>query len=706
MRTRACSTLVLALLLCASCGRGRDQLLADLQSPRPETRAQAVKELAKQGRAEDLALFTQAAKDLTPVVRSEAAVALGSSQDPRVVDLLGELLEDPDEEVQSRAAMSLSEVKGDKAKAYLTLQYARRGPRTRQAIVQALRAASVPNPMTTAVAAESHAIWDRNLLTLNEGSLAERVGAAEELGKSGKPEAVDRLLTLVRDPQVVLAAAAVRGLGEADDARAVGQIAVLLDESFPELRTAASAALLKLQDPVVVQKLAAVALERSSASAGALAAIAGLPRSPESDAALCRIALDGAPTDALDAGRAMRARGGCPIEPVVERLGKPATQESALRTLAGLGPTAAAALPRVLPLISQTDTDLRVRAIEAAAALGDAAAAGPVLLKAYAEEVAAVQPLQADWVSSPLPLRYGAGFDPAAPAPSAHPEDSHSAKQAALFDRLKTLNAARARARGQAPASEPLPPTELVDDVPESKLRVLSALLRSLGALRVDGALAALKPHAQDPSPALRTAALVGLARLGGEGTGIAAKALLEPDREVQKELALALSEQGEAGRKALVSALPQLGPEKVIVLEALYRTSVPADAAPALAEVVKAGGTEAGIAALLLGRLKARDAVPTLVAALADPTAAARRELLTALGEIGERSAAEAVARDLYSDTPDVRAAAAGALTTLGSGAQVEALDALKSDYYREVRLAAERALARINSGAAEATR
>src|SRR5690242_4721642 len=126
MRTRACSTLVLALLLCASCGRGRDQLLADLQSPRPETRAQAVKELAKQGRAEDLALFTQAAKDLTPVVRSEAAVALGSSQDPRVVDLLGELLEDPDEEVQSRAAMSLSEVKGDKAKAYLTLQYARR----------------------------------------------------------------------------------------------------------------------------------------------------------------------------------------------------------------------------------------------------------------------------------------------------------------------------------------------------------------------------------------------------------------------------------------------------------------------------------------------------------------------------------------------------------------------------------------------------
>ena len=67
------------------------------------------------------------------------------------------------------------------------------------------------------VAAESKAIWDRNLLALNEGTLPERVGAAEELGKSGRPEAVKRLLPLVRDSQVVMAAAAVRGLGDAGD---------------------------------------------------------------------------------------------------------------------------------------------------------------------------------------------------------------------------------------------------------------------------------------------------------------------------------------------------------------------------------------------------------------------------------------------------------------------------------------------------------
>ncbi len=701
MQTRVRCSLVLTLLVAVSCGRGRDQLLADLQSPRPETRALAVKKLADHGRSEDLPLFTQAAKDLNAMVRAEATVALGKSQDPRVVDLLGELLEDPDESVQSRAAMALSEVKGDKAKAYLTLQYARRSRRTREAIVQALKAADVPGAMASVVAAESRSLWERNLLALSEGSLAERVGAAEELGKSGRPEAVDRLVSLLRDPQVILAAAAVRGLGEAQDARAVGHIAVLLDESFPELRSAASAALVKLKDPVVVQRLHAVVRERSSASAGAVDAIAGLPRTPEADAALCAITLEGAEAEALVAGKAMRQRGGCPLEPILERLGKPALVDGALQALTGLGPTAAAALPRVLPLLAAPGTALRLRALDAVTAMGNATAAGPHVLKAYAEERDAVQPLQADWVSARLPLRYGQGFDPATPSASADPGDPQSAKQAALFDRLKTLNAERARARGKVPTTEPRPPAELVDDVAPAKLRLLAALLRAMGTLRVEGALKLLTPHAEDSSHTLRTAALVGLARLGGEGTRLAAQAMLEPDREVQKELALALAEQGKEGQEALVGLLPRLGADQGLALEALYRTEVPATAAPALLEIVKAGGAESGVAALLLGRLKSAEAVAGLVAALEDPTAAARKELLVALGQLGDRSAAEVVARDLYSDTPDVRAAAATALASIGSGAQVEALDALKSDYYRQVRLAAEQALSRISAGA-----
>ena len=76
--------------------------------------------------------------------------------------------------------------------------------------IESLTGSDLSNPTDLAevVAAESKAIWERNLLTLSEGSLPERVGAAEELGRSGRPEAFNRLLPLVRDSQVVLAAAA------------------------------------------------------------------------------------------------------------------------------------------------------------------------------------------------------------------------------------------------------------------------------------------------------------------------------------------------------------------------------------------------------------------------------------------------------------------------------------------------------------------
>ncbi len=197
-----------------------------------------------------------------------------------MVDLLGELLEDPDETVQGNAAMALAHFKSDKSKAYLTSQYGRRGPSTRAAIVQALNAANVPGAMAGAVAAEGNAIWERNLRALNDGTLPERVGAAEELGKSGKPNAVNLLLPMVKDSQVILAAAAVRGLGYAGDRRAVGPIAELLTENFPELRESATQALLRLNDPSALPQLKSVAVEKSSASSLATAAVIALPRAP------------------------------------------------------------------------------------------------------------------------------------------------------------------------------------------------------------------------------------------------------------------------------------------------------------------------------------------------------------------------------------------------------------------------------------------
>ncbi|WP_043711323.1 HEAT repeat domain-containing protein [Corallococcus macrosporus] len=691
MRTGA-RPLILALALLLGCNGSRDQLLADLQSPRPEVRALAVKKLAGQGNPDDLVLFTRAAKDFAAIVRAEAAVALGESQDARVVDLLGELLEDADEEVQGRAAMALSKVNNEKAKAYLTLQYGRRGRATRRIIVQALKNANVPGAMAEVVAAEARSQWDRNQLALTEGALPERVGAAEELGKSGRPDAVNRLLPMVRDSQVILAAAAVRGLGDAGDKRAVGPIALLLEENFPELRESAIHALMKLQDPVATQRLQLVAVEKSAVSPLATDAIVSFPRTPQTDAALCAIVLEGAPAEALVVGRAMRARGGCPVDPIGERLARPATAVGGLQAITGLGPTALPLLGKVVPWLSHPDASMRLLAVEAVAELGDASVV-PAVQKLYEQESKGLEALRADWVTQALPEKFGLGFDPSTMPPTQTMpgmNDDRPSRHADLLGRVKELNAARVRESGRDVVRHRVP-TELYDDVAAERLVPLATLLRALGTLKAPGALELLTGYTQDSSSALRVAALVGLARLGPEGVAVAKAGLIDPDRDLQKALAQALADAGEAGQAALIELLPKMGSEKLLALDALTRGSgVPASASAPLQAVVREGGPEAALAAALLGRLQAKDAVPTLVKALDEPNSVARRDVLLALGSIGDAQAAEAVAKDLFHDMPEIRAAAASSLRKLGGAAHADPLEALKGDYFRTVREAA----------------
>ena len=693
-----------ALVLLAACNSSRDKLLADLQSPRPEQRALAVKKLSEGGRPDDLVLFTRAAKDVSALVRGEAATALGLSQDPRVVDLLGVLLEDPDKDVQAAAAMALARIKNDKAKAYLTVQYGRRGRSTRRAIVQALKAANVPGAMAQVVAAEAKALGDRDLRALTQGALPERVAAAEEMGKSGRAEAINRLLPLLKDSQVILAAAAVRGLGYAGDRRAVGPITLLLSENFPELRDSACDALMRLQDAGPLPVLKEVALEKSATSPMALAAVSALPRTAETDQALCELALGADPSEALAAGYEMRKRGGCPEGPILERLARrdAAQLHSAVQGVAGLGPTARFALPRLLPLLGAQDTQLRVRALEAVIALGDPSAA-PQVVKLYEQELKTSQALRADWVSVELPRQFEPGFEPSAgrKQPSGAPDAAAQANEHdELFNRLQELNEARAKTAGRT-LLQARPPAELVDDMTDEQLLPLATAIRALGVLNVQGAFETLKGHVDDGSPRIRTAAYVGLSHLGPAGIAAARAGLLEVDRYVQGAVAQALAQQGAPGQAVILEILPRLSSGRMALLDALERAGAEPAAIPVLIALVKKGGPEVGMAARLLGSLKARQAVEALLQYLDDPTAVARRDVLLALGKIGDSRAAEVVARDLHHDSPDVRSAAAEALATIGGAAQLEALDALKGDYYRHVRESAEAALARIGAPA-----
>ncbi|MDP1828737.1 MAG: HEAT repeat domain-containing protein [Archangium sp.] len=685
MSRRALSAL--AAVIVVGCSGGRDKTLADLQSARPEVRALAVKRLAEKFESEDVSLFSQAARDPVSIVRAEAMTALGKTQDPRVVDLLGEALADPDEQVQQAAAAALASFKTDKARSYLTLQYSRRGRTTRMAIVQALKGTNIPGAMASVVVAEAKAIWDRNMKVLNDGSLPERIGAAEELGRSGRPEAVNRLVPLLKDKHVGLAAAAARGLGIARDPRAAPAVTALLDENYPELREAACEALGRMGEPSALPKLLAVAQEKSPTSAFATRAILALPRSPEVDKALCALVISANDAEVLSAGRELRKRGGCPVEPILELLKNASTAKAGLLAIVALAPPGEL-VAKVAALATSSDDDTRRLAIEALAELGDPAGAA-VVQKAWDAELKALEPRRVDWIPAELPTTWAPHFDP---SKEASPDDPYAVVRARtneLFGRVQALDAQRAKEAGKT-LLEAKPPREVLDDAAEEEVRVLATILRALGKLKVEGARVHAQAFTRETSPSLRGAAFGALAFLGDD----ARAGLFDTERSVQGTTAQALAESGPKGQLVVLQAISELVGDRTRLIDPLRGLVLPAEAAPKLEQLAKEGGSEAGAAALLLGEMGAKSSVPVLIALLDDQEAVARRDVLHALGRLGDARAADAIARDLYSDSAEVRSAAARALAQLKAPSQVEAIDALKGDYDLQVRNSATAAL------------
>ena len=685
MSRRALCALV--AVLAVGCSGGRDKTLADLQSARPEVRALAVKKLAERFESDDVSLFSQAARDPVSIVRAEAMTALGKTQDPRVVDLLGEALADSDEQVQQAAAAALASFKTDKARSYLTLQYSRRGRTTRMAIVQALKGTNIPGAMASVVVAEAKAIWDRNMKVLNDGALPERIGAAEELGRSGRPEAVNRLVPLLKDKHVSLAAAAARGLGLARDPRAAPAVTALLDENFPELREAACEALGRLGEVSALPKLLAVAQEKSPTSAFATRAILSLPRSAEVDKALCSLVVSANDAEVVSAGRELRRRGGCPVEPILELLKSASTTNAALLALVALAPKGEV-VAKVGPLTASSDEETRRLAVEALAEIGDPAGAAFVQ-KAWDAELKALEPRRLDWISGELPATYAPGFDPSKEPSPNDPYAVVRARTSELFGRVQALDAQRAREVGKT-LLEPRAPREILDDAAEEEVRVLAAILRALGKLKLESGRTQGQAFTRETSPSLRGAAFSALAFLGED----ARPGLFDAERSVQGTTAQALAESGPKGQLVVLKAISELAGDRTRLIDPLRGLILPPEAAPKLEQLAREGGAEAGAAAVMLGEMGAKTAVPVLIALLDDQESVARRDVLHALGRLGDSRAAEAIARDLYSDSAEVRSAAARALAQLKVPTQLEAIDALKGDYDLQVRNAATAAL------------
>jgi cellulose synthase operon protein C len=696
-RTFLAAGIAVGLAFNIGCDREREEVLKNLNSPHPEVRAQAVSRLAGMTREEDLPLFIKRATDPAPLVRKAAAEALGQQTDLRAIDLLGDLLADGDEDVQSAAAASLARFKSDKAHAHLLSAYARRGPETRAAIARALGAKGTAD----AIRHEADHLWEVNLKVLEQGSPPERVGAAEELGRSGRPEAVDKLMPILSSDLVLLAAAAARGLGYAGDRRATLPIMDLLKESHSMLREAAAEALGALGDPQATAALAKAALDAGPSAGAAVDALGRMPvNSVEVKNALCEVASHSGSTEtAAQAARLAKARGGCSTEGILTRLAQGgADSRASLAALGGLGPGAAGA-DRVIALLDSSDNATRIAAARALGEL-EVEKARPALAKVIRTEGERIGNARAKWIKDPLPATFAPGFEK--PEPGSHASNGKDGKTLQdLMEMVKKNDEARAVKMGVT-LHDPSdgPPTELIDDLAPDDTDLLAAALTAYARVKAPEAAGVLAAYVTDPDIDVRTAALTGLALTGTpEAVITASKGLDDPNPDVVDAVAGALGKAGEPGVKALIEGLSRRRSGRAAMARALGQAHA-SPAAKALTTLLPAGGAEAIEAAVALGVLADRSTAPALVNHLRDPRAVGRQEAIEALGAIGDPATAETILTELFHDRPEIRGAAARALGRLEARSDLPYIESVRQDYYAEVRRGADWAVEHLSGG------
>lgn len=685
-----------AAALLAACSMGPSR--RDLESPVPERRAAAVAALAAARDEGDLAALLVAARDPSPLVRKASAGAFTALGGPRAVDALGGLLRDPDPEVAVAAARGLgamphasaptdarqADALQKRARQHLIDAYGQAGPQGRAEIAAALQA--IGTSLREAVETEARQLWDRNLRALAAGTLAERCGAAEELGRSGRAEAVRRLAPLAtpdgREPP--LAAAAARGLGGTGDRSARETLEDLLEGPIG-LAEAAAEALGTLGDAGAAEALAkAGATGSARLSAAVVDALALLPPASEVGVALCEIAVRSLdPAVASRAARQARLReADCPERPLTARIARRGSDAvAALAALSNLGlggARLAQPADRTQALFhGAADSSLRAAAARTLGEIGWNAA-GPALLKRGQLLQQRLADARQKWVRGPLPGAFASGFEKGRP----------------------TLEAVLAREGHGAgpPATDGLPP-EWIEDVDPGDVQELAAIAFALARLRTEGGAPLLASLLSDPDDQVRSAAVEAAGLIGGEGAPESvARALRDPSPAVRLAAAAVIPRFGAAAVPSLAGALQVAdvadGPWRSALSRALGDTGSAEAVAPLAALLA---GPQAPPAAAALGRLASRDGARPLVEFLERPGALGRVEAIEALGQIGTAEGGAVLVGELTSDRPEVRTAAARALGRLRYEAASGRLEALRSDYFGEVRRASIEALARL---------
>jgi HEAT repeat protein len=680
--TRAAPAVALALWAlagAAACGGGLD-------SPSPERRATAVRALGEEPGDRPAPALLVAQRDPSPLVRRAAAEAIARRRGAQAAPALGAMLADPDPLVAQAAAEGLARLgELDAARGALVEGYARASPEGRVAIAAALSALGIS--LRDAVEAEARWLWGRNVAALERGSVEARAGAAEELGASGRAEAVARLRELTAKtaeaPRVI--AAALRGLGETGDPGVRPVLEAALGSQDPTLAAAAAAALGRLGDPAATPPLARLA----AAGGGplnriALEALEALPTAPEVSQALCGVALR-QPVAAI-AGRAARGawtrNADCPASALAGRAAR--GDGPALAAFIELHPEPAVLAPVAARLTAaigdpRAASELRRRAAFALGQLGWDGAAGAIEARARA--------LQGNLAGARRRWIPGCFAPPAPPLPADPVE-----RLARLEGRGTELPVRRDGANCDSP--------EWIDASSAADREELGALLAALGRIRGSAAAALLVGSVADPAAPVRAGAVEGLGFIGGDGpAGELVAALADPDARVRDAALAVLPRYGPQALPALARAVEGVADERSAqaLARALGQTGAPEAVAP-LAALLRGPG--AGTAAFALATIGVAGGAEPLLEHLARKDAPGRVETLDALAQLASRSSGPALEAELLSERPEVRAAAVRAIGRLRYEPASRRLEALRVDYDGRVRRAAIEALAKLPSG------
>ena len=590
--------------------------------------------------ASQLAALLVALQDPHPRVRVAAASALGARGGPRSLEALSGMLADPDPEVVSAAATALASLRPDgtspdarvaaevneRAGRALAQAYGRSDSRTRLAIASALHVLGAS--LREAVEAEARQLWEQNARELRGGSATARAGAAEELGRSGRADAVRILVGLLEDGTAdhQLAAAAARGLGCSGDRSAVESLELALSDRPASVSEAAAWALGRIGDPQAAGSLADLGSRAPSRLAAvAVAALDAFPPAPAVGVSLCEVALRALdPSVAGAAAAAAHERAGdCPERPLAQRIGRGGAE-----AIAGLAALGALQLPsdrlrapaeKAVALLS-TSADPGVRAA-AARALGRVAF--PAAVPALQQRLSALRPSDVE----------------------------EQAEVAVALARLAPEQSGVLSARLAAGA--------------DPRLRMAAA--RALSGTRQPGALAALALLSADPEPEVRKAAYVGLGPLGGPAVAPLATALTRwaGDPEEVEAIVQAIGATGDPSALPLVSPL-LAGAFAPAAASAIGRLGAPAGVTALLA-ALRSGGANGRLEIVeALSALGSADAGEALSGELLSDRPAVRAAAARALGRLRYEPASgrlEALRADYDAD---VRRASREALARL----------------------------------------